>query len=177
MAYGRITRAVGENALLIKKDDESESKEYVGLDVDRIIVGVETDEVDADGNQRREIVTNSLGLNEARVAVEAQEIYNAATRRRRNWFMLDLETGRRGWFPGCVVKGDLLSDTELYGAPSDAASVIETISAGTTVTLLDVDTIDQEPLYDGWYRILHDTQGYVKKDKVSNIRYDSPTIN
>ena len=176
MANERITHAIGDNKLLIKKDNTSEVQEYFGLDVDKIIVGVETKELDENGNLKREIVQNSLGLNESRVAVEAQEIYNRKTRKHRSWFILDLETGKRGWFPGCVIKGDILGDASIKAAPDDNAESIET-ATNITVTILDIITIDQDSPYGDWYKVQYNTQGYVKKDVVSNLRYDSPKVN
>lgn len=84
MAEERVTHAIGDNRLVIQEDALSEPKEYIGIDLDKIIVGVETSDLDRSGNPRREIVRNSRGLNEARVAIEAQEIYNRQTRKRRN---------------------------------------------------------------------------------------------
>lgn len=66
-----------------------ENYEYTGLGLEKVIVGVEN-------TDRTEIIVNNEGYNEARTAVEAQEIYCLKTQKHRPWFILDLETGSRG---------------------------------------------------------------------------------
>lgn len=81
---------IADNQLRIapKNDNQTEktqtdTKEYFGLGIAKIIVGVETQEIDpATGELRREIITNeNSGLNESRVAVESKEIYCLKTQK------------------------------------------------------------------------------------------------
>lgn len=81
---------IADNQLRIvpKNDNQAEktqtdTKEYFGLGIAKIIVGVETQEIDpATGDLRHEIITNeNSGLNESRVAVEAKEIYCLKTQK------------------------------------------------------------------------------------------------
>jgi hypothetical protein len=63
-----VTHKIADNQLRI------ENNEYIGLDIDKIIVGVENP-------NEREIIVNQQGLNEARNRVEAQEIYCLKTKK------------------------------------------------------------------------------------------------
>jgi hypothetical protein len=42
------------------------------------------------------------------------------------------------------------------------------------VVILEIDTIDQEPYDKGWYKILYDVEGYIKKEFITNLRYADP---
>jgi len=75
MADARITHPIADNKLLI--DD----KEYFGLGIEKVIVGVETTDRDSNGNLRRESIINDSGLTEYRTAVEGQEIYCLRTQK------------------------------------------------------------------------------------------------
>ncbi len=158
-----VTHKIEDNQLRI------ENVECIGLDVAKIIVGVENPD-------EREIITNPLtGLNEARNRIEAQEIYNFKTKKHGFWFLLDLETGGRGWFPGCIIKGDVLgTDIPIKQAPSDTAETLSYISKGS-VQLLDIEAIEDDPEPEGWYKVLYDIKGYIKKDFITNLRYIDPT--
>ena len=68
-----------------------ENKDYTALGISKVITGVENP------NETEIIQVYSPAddriLNKSRNKVEAQEIYDIG-HRRKNWFMLDLETGR-----------------------------------------------------------------------------------
>lgn len=158
-----VTHTIADNQLRI------ENAESIGLGVAKIIVGVENP------NEREIIQNPQTGLNEARNKVEAQEIYNLKTKKHGFWFMLDLETGSRGWFPGCIIKGDILeTSVPIKESPSDTAETIGYVSQGS-VQVLGIEAIDELPEPAGWYNILYDLQGYVKKDFLTNLRYVDPT--
>lgn len=162
MAKKIIIHPIQDNQIRIN------NKEYVGLDIDRIYVGVENPE-------RQEIVKNpDTGLNYSRNAVEAVEVYNLSKQKHSPWFVLDLETGKRGWFPGCEIHGDVIEQNiPIYADHSVASEILGTVS-NATVTILDIDSIDQEPFFDGWYKIKYNITGYIEKRFISNIRYDRP---
>lgn len=145
-----------------------EGNEYTGIELQKIIVGVENTE-------QREIVTDKdTGYNYSRNLVEAQEIYNLRQKKHSPWFILDLETGQHGWYPGCEIHGDIVGENiPLKKAPSDDAEDLELISKASVV-ILDIDTIDQEPYDAGWYKILYDVEGYIKKEFITNLRYADP---
>jgi hypothetical protein len=158
-----VTHEIKDNQLRI------ENAEYIGLDLAKIIVGVKNP-------NEYEIVTNSrTGLNEARNRVEAQEIYNFKTKKHGFWFLLDLETGSRGWFPGCIIKGDVLgTDIPIKQSPNDNAETLGYISKGS-LQILGIEAIEDDPEVDGWHKILYDIEGYIKKEYISNLRYIDPT--
>ena len=83
-----ILHQINDNQLLIN------DKEFFGLNISKVIVGVENPD-------RTETLTDeTTGTNYRRKAVEGQEIYNISTQKHHSWFILDLETGSRGWYPG-----------------------------------------------------------------------------
>lgn len=165
MADNIITHPIADNKLLIG------SKEYEGLGVSKIILGVET----SDPNRREIVQDPETGLNYSRTAVEAQEIYCLKTQKHRPWFILDLETGQHGWYPGCEIHGDILNDLEvaIKAAPTENSETLKYISKASVV-ILEIDTIDQEPYDAGWYKVLYDVEGYIKKEFITNLRYTDP---
>ena len=164
MAETRITHPIADNKLLINE------KEYFGLGITKVIIGVETTELGPDGEYRREIIRNERGLSEGRRAVEGQEVYNLSTQKHHPWFILDLETGKHGWYPGCVIKGDILEPTELKETPNDESATLRIIS-NATVTILNIDALDQEPNEAGRSKVSYDLIGYVRKASVTNLHY------
>ena len=163
MANNIVNHPIADNKLVI------EGKEYTGFGATKIIVGVENPE-------KREIVTDKdSGLNYSRTAVEAQEVYCLKTQKHSPWFILDLETGQNGWYPGCEIHGDIVDGLEvaIKEAPTDDSATLEHISTAS-VTILEIDTVDQEPYDKGWYKILYDVEGYIKKEFITNLRYADP---
>lgn len=163
MAENIITHPVADNKLII------EQKEYTGLGVSKIILGVENPD-------RREILQDKVtGLNYSRTAVEAKELYCLQTQRHSPWFILDLETGQNGWYPGCEIHGDTISghEVEIRSEPRGDAPIIKRLS-NASVVILEIDTLDQEPYDKGWYKILYDVEGYIKQDELINLRYTDP---
>lgn len=157
-----ITHPIKDNKLII------DGKEYFGLGVEKIIVGVENPD-------RREILRDkATGYNYSRTAVEAQEIYCLKTQRHHPWFLIDFETGKHGWYPGCEIHGDLVDGViQIRKAPNEEAEILSEVSKASVV-ILEIDTLDQEPYDKGWYKILYDVEGYVKKEFITNLRYADP---
>ena len=156
-------RPITPNSLIIEGND------YTGIEVQKILVGVENPE-------RREILTDKVtGYNYSRNLVEAQEIYNLRQKRHSCCFMLDLETGQNGWYPGCEIHGDIVEGLEvtIKQAPNENSDTLGSISKASVV-ILEIDTIDQEPYDKGWYKILYDVEGYIKKEFITNLRYADP---
>lgn len=161
-----ITHPVNNNEII------REGKEVAVFGVSKIIVGIENQE-------RREILQDEAsGLNYSRTAVEALEIYSIKTQKHRPWFLLDLETGSRGWYPGCEIHGEVLvADGEevlIKNAPRDDSEIVGRISKASSVVIKNLDAIDQEPYDEGWYKILYDVEGYIKKEFITNLRYADP---
>ena len=118
-----------------------------------------------------------LGLQKIYVGDEdaqgVHEIYDFNKQKRSCWFILDLETGSHGWFPGCIIKGTVQGTAEIKAAPDESAGVLELIS-DTSVEVLEIDAVDQEPFIPGWYKVKHIATGYVQKNAISNLRYEKP---
>lgn len=163
MATKIVHHPIADNSLVI------ENSEYIGLGVAKIIVGIENPE-------EREVVQDpTTGYNYARNKVETQEVYCLKTQRHRPWFLLDLQTGSKGWFPGCIIKGEINgTSVPLKKAPSDDSETLELISKAI-VQVLEIDAIDQEPYEAGWHKIKFDVEGYVKEEFITNLRYADPT--
>jgi hypothetical protein len=121
-------------------------------------------------------VNKETGLNYSRTAVEAQEIYNLHTKKHSPWFILDLETGQHGWYPGCIIRGDLKEGitAEIKAAPNDTAETLEIIS-NASVEILEIDTVDQEPYVSGWHKVIFTQEGYIKQSFLTNLRYTDPS--
>ena len=146
-----------------------EGNEYIGIEIQKIIVGVENPE------QREVLLDKSTGYNYSRNLVEARELYNFRKKRHSPCFMLDLETGQNGWYPGCEIHGDIVEGLEvpIKQAPNESSDTLRSISKASVV-ILEIETIDQEPYDKGWYKILYDVEGYIKKEFITNLRYADP---
>lgn len=158
------THPIADNQLRIN------NKEYIGLGINKVITGIETQDILQNGEKRTEIILNDQGLNERRIAIEEKEIYKLSSQKHHNWFILDLETGKRGWFPGSKIKGNI-SQANIMRLPSETSEVIETIT-NSTVDVLEITRINQEPVNEGWYKVKFNNEGYVKKELVSGLRYE-----
>jgi hypothetical protein len=146
------------------------SNDYIGIELQRVIVGIENP-------TKREVLTDkTTGYNYSRNLVEPCELYDFAKKKHSCYFMLDLETGKNGWYPGCEIHGDISEDmlVDIKASPSETAETIEAGLSKTTVTILEITTIDQEPLTKGWYKVLYTKEGYIKKEFITNLRYADP---
>lgn len=146
-----------------------DGKEATVLGAQQIIVGVENP-------NKREVLTDwASGYNYSRTAVEPQELYNLHVSKHSPWFILDLETGQHGWYPGCEIHGDIIDGTEvpIKEAPNENSATLELISKASVI-ILDIDTVDQEPFDKGWYRVLYNKEGYIRQDYIANLRYADP---
>ena len=144
-------------------------KECTCLGASQILVGVEN-------LDRREILQDpETGMNYSRNAVEPQELYCLKTKKHSPWFILDLETGQNGWYPGCEIHGDIIQDVEvaIKEQPDESSKSLRSIS-NASVVIQEIDTIDQEPFDKGWYKVLYDVEGYIKKEYLTNLRYTDP---
>lgn len=117
-----IHHEVGNNELKIN------SKIAVPLEPAIITVGVKNPD-------REEIIQKEDGTYYKRAAVESKEVYNKKTQKRKNWFILALETGEnpRRYFPGAEVHGLISGSTaiKVYAEANLAAQVIGTIEPST----------------------------------------------
>lgn len=171
MADPIIFHDVGETRLML------DGKEATCLGAGQIIHGVTNPD-------RREIVVDrNTGLNYSRDAVEAFEVYNLRKQKHRPWFFLDLRTGgtpsadgyKYTWYPGCEIHADVLSiPAEIKAAPSNDSETIYTINMPSTIVILDIDVLDQEPFDEGWYKVKFKDVGYLKVSDTFNLRYADP---
>lgn len=153
---------IKDNSLFINNE------EYHVLGLDKIVVGVENE------NETEIVRDEETGLNYSRNKVEEQEIYNYSTKKRRNWFILDLETGSRGWYPGCVIYGQVLGNNIPILQSPEEESIILTEVSHALVQILDSGVVEQ-PKATGWYNVNYNNViGYIKVDYISNISYRDP---
>ena len=155
-----VHHEIQDNQLLI------ENKEYFGIGISKVIVGVENP-------NRQEILQDpNTGLNYSRNAVEAQEVYNLRTQKHHPWFIVDLETGHRGWYPGCEIHGNILGQVDLKEAPDESSATLLQLD-NVMVQILDYTSIKDIP-NDGWIKIKFGQVGYVKRETLSSISYADP---
>ena len=157
-----VQHEIKDNLLII------DNKEYFPLGLSKIITGVENE------NRQEILKDEETGLNYSRNAVEGQEIFNLKNQKHHPWFILDLETGKRGWYPGCEIHGDVLGENiNIYEAPNSDSNIIKSISEAT-VKILNLEDINAEPFDAGWYQIKYDAKKKIKKEYVTNLRYEDP---
>lgn len=142
-----VIHPIRDNKLLIN------NKVYTGLGVAKIATGVE---------------------NTDKHTLELQEVYNFATQKPTSGFILDLETGSRGWFPGCQIQGFVFKDNvEIKSQESADSETLLTVSK-VPVTILNILDITDIP-DSGFYKIKYDSLiGYIHRTAINNIRYVSP---
>ena len=145
-------------------------KEYVGLGINQVIVGVESQQILSNGQPPQEIITREDGYRESRNLVEGKEIYNLRNPKHRNWFILDLETGSRGWFPGSKIKGTV-AQADLRAGPGDSYTSLG-ILTNVVVEVLEITRINQEPVNEGWYKVKFSNEGYIKVEEITNLHYE-----
>lgn len=140
-------------------------RETVLLGAERVTVGVDTGE--------KEIAKDKLsGYNYERNKIEAKTIYDLSAQRKKCFFVLDLETGTRGWYPGSVR----VCDINGYYVPikkekSDDSETVITVS-NVTAKVLDLEYDDSKQI---WYKLYYNSNvGYVKNSYISNVRYVDP---
>lgn len=120
-----ITTVINEpakHANQIRTANQSVS-ETVLLGADKVFVGVEN-------KNETEIAQNENGIKYERNKVEPVEIYNLNKQAHHCWFMLDLETGGRGWYPGAKEVVDITNAT-IYAENNDQSSVLAEAISGT----------------------------------------------
>jgi len=87
MALKVVTHPISDNLLM------TNNKETFILGAQKVIVGV--------NSGQQEIATNpDTGLNYLRDRIDGQTVYDLSTQKHHPWFILDFETGDRGWYPG-----------------------------------------------------------------------------
>lgn len=159
---------VGNNIIYTQKIGSTEAKdsrETILFGAERVDVGVNS------GN--KEIANDSIsGLNYERDKIDSKTIYNLKTQKRKCFFVLDLETGSRGWYPGCIQIADIKdNNVEIKSDKSDDSQTITVIS-NITVKVLDLEYDQSKNI---WYKINYNDQvGYVKNIYISNVRYSDP---
>ncbi len=143
-----------------------ENSETVLLGAEIVKVGINTGE--------KTVVTDSItGYKSIQDKIEGQTVYELRTQKHRPWFVLDLETGSRGWYPGCLIYAEIIGqEVEVKEEESVDSTTLKIVPQGTKVKILNV--------LDGtntlvWYFIeCEDVQGYVRTNLISNIQYVDP---
>ena len=87
MALKVVTHPVNDNILM------TNNKETFILGAEKVIVGVDSGEMEIAQDPE-------TGLNYQRKKIEGQTVYDLAAQKHHPWFIIDFETGDRGWYPG-----------------------------------------------------------------------------
>ena len=163
MADKIVKHPIGDNLLKIN------DVEYQPLGVDKVIYGLENPE-------KTEVRKDpDTGLNYARNEVEQQEIFSLSAQKHRCWFIIDLETGKHGWFPGCIIHGTVNAGVELKASPDDSSETIETLEGSSIITVLDIMTIDRKEFDENeWHKVKFTQEGYIRSSLIYDLRYANP---
>lgn len=167
-----IHHEIGDNTLKI------DGKVAVPIEPAIITVGVQNED-------REEILQKEDGTYYKRVAVESKEVYNKRTQKKRNWFILALETGqnKRRYFPGAEIHGLLSGDSSInvYSQANLDSEIIGSIEPNTWVIIKNIAALDEQP---DFYKIKTSNAnnalvGYVLRNTIindSNKVYEAPYL-
>ena len=91
-----VTRPIGDNVIITNKKPDDYNMTTVLFGAEMVIAGVNT------GETERKTLYDSEGHEYFYEGpkIVGQQIYNLPTQVHKNWFVLDLETGQRCWYPG-----------------------------------------------------------------------------
>jgi len=108
-----------------------------------------------------------------------KEVYASKKYIPNNWFILDLETGKRNIYPGCILTGKTqytptTTRIKMHEQMNDSSPVvIELLTEGLEVRLLNRFTYDENPF---WYQCQYITniatyEGFIRKEFITNLQY------
>ena len=146
-----IIHKIGDNQLMI------DNKEFFGLNVPRVIVGVQ---------------------NEQTGEAYGQEVYNLKTQKHHPWFILALETGSRGWCPGKLLYCNIIGTVDVKEQPNESSATLFQL---TNAAVIIISTQSKEQIKhmkpEWWIKIKADQEGYIQiKDIDKNsLRYEVPS--
>lgn len=114
----------------------------------------------------------AVGVRNNMNGVDGKIVYDLSSQQHKNWFVLDFETGGRGWFPGsrtmCTVVGDSSSVVNIKADEDLESETVAQVYGGTDleiITIISPNTIK-------WYYVKYnDIFGYLQSTYVTNIRY------
>ena len=180
-----IHHSAGDNELRIKGKlvdgeiiDDGISRVAVPIEPAIITVGIQNPD-------KEEIIQKEDGTFYKRVAVESKEVYNKKTQKKRNWFIVALETGQnpRRYFPGAEVHGLISgnSSIEVYAEASKTAQIIGTIDPDTWVIIKNISALNEQP---DFYKIATSNAtsaliGYIPRSAILNDNhkiYEAPFL-
>ena len=116
---------------------------------------------------------------------ESKEVYNKKTQKRKNWFILALETGqnKRRYFPGAEVHG-LVSGSSainIYAQDNITSDVLGTIEPNTWVIIKNIAALNEQPAF---YKIATSNAnnalvGYIQRNAILSDNdkvYETPFL-
>ena len=131
-------------------------KEYFGLRAQNVIVGI------SNGSQPKPGQITP-------VTDQGKEFYNPQKQAHSPWFLLDLETGGRGKYPGSHLYGvTAFPDVVVLADRNDNAEIIgKVLRKGTRAEIIE----DCDNIY--WYHCAFDNvTGYLRVENLENIHYE-----
>lgn len=146
-----VLHPIRDNQLMI------DNKEFFGINISKVIVGVQNDETGK---------------------VDGQEIYNISTQKHHPWFILDLETGSRGWYPGSLLYCNIIGTVDIKEQPNESSATLFQL---TDAAVIIISTQSKEQIkhmkLEWWIKIKADQEGYIQiKDIDKNsLRYEVPS--
>lgn len=157
-----VEHEIGDNIVLTNKKPDSLNITTVLLGADKVTVGVPS-------GKKGIKVDPVTGANYLGEIIDSQEVYNIHKQNHSNWFVLDLETGGRGWYPGSKQIVDVIVETAYIKSDADDSS--ETLAQVVNNDRLDVinDEIRNKVR---WYVVkFNGIIGYIKASYVSVVKY------
>ena len=161
-----VLHPIRDNRLMIN------NKEFFGINISKVIVGVEN------SDQTELLTDENTELNYSKTAVEGQEIYNISTQKHHPWFILDLETGSRDWYPGSLLYCSIIGTVDVKEQPNESSATLFQL---TDMTVLIISTQSKKQIEqmksEWWIKIKADQEGYIQiKDIDKNsLRYEVPS--
>lgn len=155
-----ITHPIKDNTIYI------DNHKTILIGAEKIVLGVQTDEVVIRQNAE-------TGLRTLEPKIEGNEIYNLKTQKHSCWFALDLETGKRGWYPGAEVFGTTkVNNVALKQEDSDSSATIIILPQNMRVKILNKLDSTNSLI---WYNVNYNgIEGYIRCINIHNIEYVDP---
>jgi len=171
MAKAPIPIPIGNNIIYTKKKGSEEKKDSVQT----VLFGAERVDVGINSGKKEIAKDKESGLNYERDAIDGKTIYNLRNQEKKCFFVLDLETGKRGknsWYPGAIRIADINGkNIDIKSEKSETSQTIITVS-NVTVKILDVEYDDAKNI---WYKVDYNAfVGYVRNTYIKDVRYSDP---
>ncbi len=125
-------------------------------------------------NGKEYFALNTTNVLYANSKSEAKEIFNKKKQEHHSWFILDLETGGRTYYPGCKMFANICVDMGMIKyARNDSSSTVIALNKGSRIQILERYSQGNP----NWYLCKYSTdgadyEGYIRVTSVTDIQYE-----